>query len=321
MADNPYKTTPYTTNPYQPYNYRSTQPVYPNINTDVPETPDPTGADKGGIVDWITSHLGDLGDYFKQHAGDITEGAGSAVGYYLDYETKQKALAQQKEQFEKQYGLQANTQAADVAGRLNRAPLADKGQYLAMNYTPPMPFQPRDYTQGLDQIRGQAQGGAAAQLAANNAAATKYAPGAGGVDTSVLKSILSRLNVGGPATPPVGGTGNTLPTGQSSGPPGGSGQLALGTASNTPTGAPSQPGPAVGNTPGDISSLSAKIQNTQYPPGFFPQGLPDKPPISVVAQEWQRLYGNAPMPPLGSNELANWWSAYRSAYNYSHGIR
>lgn len=98
---------------------------------------------------------------------------------------------------DRNYGLAQNAQQMAVLNSINRAPMADKGQYLALNHAAPTAFQPRDYTQGLTKVQGAPQGGAQAQLAANQAAANNYKPGAGGVDTDTMKLIMGRLGVGG----------------------------------------------------------------------------------------------------------------------------
>lgn len=166
------------------------------IGNGISKIPVTSGANGGNGLSWA----------------DILKGAGSAASGVANYAEQEAARKQQADQFnqsiglQKQiagqnYGLAQNQQGLTVQSLLNRAPLADKAQYLAMNAAPPQAFQPRDYTQGLSQIQPGAapQGGAQAQLAANNAASANYRPGAGGVDTSTLKLILSRL--GGGASP------------------------------------------------------------------------------------------------------------------------
>jgi len=260
--------------------YTSTQPVLPN--TDVP------GTSGGGVWDWLGSHLGDLGNYFKDHAGDILKTGGEVASGVLDYQAKQQALAQQKEQFEKQYGLAQNTQASNVASQLNRAPLADKGQYLALNYQGPQTFQPRDYTHGLNQIQGQAQGGAGAQIAANQAASANYKQGAGGVDTSTLKLILSRLNMGQQP--------------QGSGPPGATAQLAMGQAQNQPNGQPT--GVPITKPP----SVGTSGQSDPY---NFP--LPANPTLDQVYAAWDKVHPGQKPPAPTSGDLMNFWNEYRKS--------
>lgn len=171
--------------PYDPYGFKSTQPVTPDFNM-------PGNDQSGGVMDFLKGHLGDI----LQFGGNFLGGMGEAN------KTKEQAR-----EFNANYELNRNSQTAQIQNQLNRAPLADKGQYLAMNMAAPTPFQPRDYTQGLSHIQPgqQAQGGAQAQLAANAAAAPNYREGAGGVDTSALQAILSRLT----GQPPKSGT-NTI---------------------------------------------------------------------------------------------------------------
>lgn len=136
-----------------------------------------------------TPPSGNSGSSWTQWLGPVLGFAGSAAQGYANYAGSKAGVDEQKREFN-------NTQLLAIQNLLNRAPLADKGQYLAMHMAPPTPFQPRDYTQGLGQVRGQATGGAAAQMAANNAAAMNYRPGAGGVDTMALRTLMARA--GGP---------------------------------------------------------------------------------------------------------------------------
>jgi hypothetical protein len=192
--------------------------------TNSPEDPGTgNGTDDGsGTWDWLKgilgdvgSYLGNVGSYLGNHAGDILKTGGSAANAYLQYIATQQAIAEKRHEFDLSNQLAQNRQAADVSNQLNRLPLADRGQYMAMNAAAPTPFVPRDYTQGLNNINGQATGGAAAQVAANAAAAGKYTPGAGGVNSDTLKMILARL--GGPSSNPLNGATpvNALPPGAS----------------------------------------------------------------------------------------------------------
>jgi len=128
---------------------------------------------------------------------DLLALLGAGVSAYTTYRQGEQGRDQQGEQFDKTYQLQSEQMqrnaAIQAADRINRAPMADRAQYLAMNQAAPTPFQPRDYTRGLSQIRGNATGGAAAQLAANAEAASKYEPGAGGVNSDVYRMILSKM--------------------------------------------------------------------------------------------------------------------------------
>lgn len=147
----------------------------------------------GGIMDWLTGKLGGIsGTDWLKTIGGAAEGYATAA----DRAAQRK---QQADQFAKTYGLQNNAQQLNVSSQINRAPLADMGQYGAMHVAAPTAFQPRDYTKGLDQVQSgaSATGGPQAQLAANQAASAKYTPGAGGVNTDTLKMILSKLQGGG----------------------------------------------------------------------------------------------------------------------------
>ncbi len=223
---------------------------------------DPSGTDTGGDSTMATDDGSGSSSGFSLPAGltwgDILKFGGNlagGIGQYAMSESQlkqqadefaktleeQKAIqAQQDAQFQKTYGLSANNQMMGAQSQLNRAPLADKGQALALNMAAPTPFQPRDYTQGgTNAIRGTPTGGAAAQVAANSAAAANYKAGDGGVDTSVLKMILQRLGAGpnGSATPPTA----TGPNGGELYGPGG--------APNVPTAPPIAPAAPGGTTP------------------------------------------------------------------------
>ncbi len=176
-----------------------------------------SGGSDGSGVDW-GSLLGDVGGFLKDHGADILKTGGSAANAYLDYIAKQQAIAERKREFDAQNQLQQGYQGMTAASQLNRAPLADKGQYLALNAAAPTAFKPRDYTQGLATLRTPASGGAADQLTSNAASNAAYTPGAGGVNTDTLKMILSRIGAapnGGPITPVPGAN---LPPGASTTP-------------------------------------------------------------------------------------------------------
>jgi hypothetical protein len=168
--------------------------------TDAFAAADPNGlAGKSGTS-------GQSGGYGGLTPAQLLSALGSTAQGVANYAQTEAQRKQQADEFAKTYGLQANQQGMQAASQLNRAPLADKAQFLAMNSAAPTPFQPRDYTQGLNQLQQPAQGGAAAQLAANAAASSNYKPGAGGVDTSTLQAILARLGYG-PGTSPRAATG------------------------------------------------------------------------------------------------------------------
>ena len=93
--------------------------------------------------------------------------------------------------------------AADIQRRINLTPIADQAAYGMRNMlgAAPAPFQPRDFTRGTMPGQGQASGGAAPMLAAQNAAMQQYTPGAGGMDNPELAATRERLKsmVGVPA--------------------------------------------------------------------------------------------------------------------------
>lgn len=159
-----------------PYTYSSmpqgtfsTQPVYPGYTNYQAE-------DSGGVMNWL-----------KEHLGDVLKFGGTALGAFG--QNQQKVADQTNDVRKFQYN-----EAAQLQDKINRAPLADKGQYLAMNFTPPMPFQPRDYTQGgIQALRGAPQGGAQAQMQANNMAQANYRTGAGGYNADTYKNLLYSL--------------------------------------------------------------------------------------------------------------------------------
>lgn len=165
------------------------------------------GADKIGSGDYGTSS-GDgampdnssSGLPFGLTAGDLLKFVGNTAGGVANYAQDEASRKQQLAEFMANYGLSANQQMMTAQSQLNRAPLADKGQYLALNQAAPTAFQPRDYTKGFGAAPGQfgsmATGGPAAQLAANQAASAAYVPGAGNVNTGTLRMILQRLGGG-----------------------------------------------------------------------------------------------------------------------------
>lgn len=153
-------------------------------------TPSSTGTGGSGASSTTPNFYGiTLGDVLG-----LLGGIGSGIA---NYSLSKDQLAQQAAEFAKQYGLASGEAALAAKSQLNRAPLADKGQYLALNAAAPTPFQPRDYTSGgLGATRGSPTGGAAQQLAANAITANTYKPGMGGVDTSTITQFLKSLGYG-----------------------------------------------------------------------------------------------------------------------------
>lgn len=85
--------------------------------------------------------------------------------------------------------------AAALQRRINLNPLADQAAYGMRNMlgSAPAPFQPRDFTRGTMPGAGQASGGTAPMLEAQNAAMQRYTAGAGGMDDSALIAARNRL--------------------------------------------------------------------------------------------------------------------------------
>lgn len=113
---------------------------------------------------------------------------------------------QQMGQQDRQFGQNANLDrsryldqravgAADLQRRINLNPIADQAAFGMRNMlgASPAPFQPRDFTRGTMPGSGQATGGAAPMMAAQNAAMQQYTPGAGGMDDSALIAARNRL--------------------------------------------------------------------------------------------------------------------------------
>ena len=141
--------------------------------------------------------------------GDILKGVGGAASAYGNYTQNAAQIAERQREFNRTIGDTEGQMAAGVQSRLNTAPLADTAQYLLMSKlgAPPTAFHPRDITQpgGANNLKTPATGGAADQLAANQAASAKYTAGAGGVDTSALQLLLQKLKgsaYGSPAAMP-----------------------------------------------------------------------------------------------------------------------
>ena len=148
--------------------------------------------------------------------------AGNALDAGVTQQNNANSLAEKKREFDAQNALATQAtaqnegaQAVTTQNKLNTAPLADNAQALLMAKmgpaAAPTAFQPRDYTQagGTNNLATPATGGAASQLAANQAASAAYKPGAGGVDTSTLQLLLAKLKGSGSA---FGNMPTTSPT-------------------------------------------------------------------------------------------------------------
>ncbi len=267
-----------------PYTYQSmpqgpssTQPVYPGYTNYEAQ-------DSGGVMGWL-----------KEHLGDVLKFGGTAAAAYGQNQQNQASQANDARKF--QY-----SEAANLADKLNRAPLADKGQYLAMNIKPPMPFQPRDYTQqsqgGLQALRGAPTGGAAEQLAANNMASANYRTGAGGYNTDVYKSLLESVSGGQFKSPQ--NTTTTNYGGKQYNPQEWSAFL-----NEHPEVAKFLGPPQGGTTPGNPTGPAGPASN---PYGF---SLPERPTLDQVYAAWNKVHpGQAPPSPT-SGDLGRFWEEYR----------
>ncbi len=147
----------------------------------------PGGMNSGGVP-------GGSGGLTAQDILHLVGGAGSAAANYMG---NQAGIAERQREYNRTTGDTEGQMAVGVQNRLNTAPMADNAQYLLMSKlgAPPTAFHPRDITQpgGANNLNTPATGGAADQLAANQAASAKYTPGAGGVDTSALQLLLQKL--------------------------------------------------------------------------------------------------------------------------------
>ncbi len=152
--------------------------------------------------------------------GDIIQGVGSALGGWAQGQgMKEQARAQERQAQlaarqnwqqmginERQFGQNANLQrsqyldqrgvgAADLQKRLAALPMADRALYMMNQRAGQTPgaYQARDYTRGGMPGAGQAMGGYAPVLAAQQASAAAYRPGAGGMDAGPLQAAMARL--------------------------------------------------------------------------------------------------------------------------------
>ena len=154
-----------------------------------------------GAMDWLKGLIG--GD---TSSADIIKGLGGAVSGYMTNAQQQAKLQQDQDQYnrtlqEKQAefgrltGNAEATAAANTEQAINRSPLADKAQYqlMARMGIAPTAFKPRDYTQGLSNIASTPTGGYGDVMDTMSNAAKSYTTGAGGVDTSALQLLKSRM--------------------------------------------------------------------------------------------------------------------------------
>jgi hypothetical protein len=116
----------------------------------------------------------------------------------LEQSNQNQSRALSKEQFERTQREKEAQAAVGAEQRLSRAPLADQAQALikARTLAPPTAFQPRDFTSAApitQSLTAPATGGPSRTLNAGAQAATDYQPGAGGVQTDVLKAYLQKM--------------------------------------------------------------------------------------------------------------------------------
>ncbi len=181
----------------------------------------------GKAVDIGTS----IGKFLHDNAGSILQAGGAALGALESEKQTQEKLAEQKAEFgvtsaqqaardaaqQAQFGTTSGQQAARDAeakaqfGRttgdteaqaavraqtqLNQSPIADKAQalILARMGVSPGVFQPRDITRGVSDLSRPSVAPGANVAATLQKAAAGYKPGQGGVDTSVLRSLIAKL--------------------------------------------------------------------------------------------------------------------------------
>jgi hypothetical protein len=161
-----------------------------------------------------------LAPFLMKFGGDLIQGAGSALGGYAQGKAMSEQAKAQREQNQmqsrqnwqqmgmndRQFGQNANLQrsqyldqravgAADLQKRLAGVPMADRAMYMMTQRAGQTPgaFQARDYTRGGMPGAGQAQGGYAPVLQAQQASAAQYTPGAGGMSAAPLQDAMARL--------------------------------------------------------------------------------------------------------------------------------
>ncbi len=196
-----------------------------------------------GDGNWVWDALKGAWSFLSNNAGTIANAAGSALqAYETEQQTKEK-LAEQKAEFgttsaqqaardaaqqaqaaaalkeqqtaREQSGGQFNRTTGDTEAQsavraqtqLNQSPLADKAQalILARMGVSPGAFQPRDITRGVSDLSRNSVAPGANVATTLQKAAAGYKPGQGGVDTSVLRSLIAKLtgSSGLQGTPPT----------------------------------------------------------------------------------------------------------------------
>ena len=114
---------------------------------------------------------------------------------YQQSEQNDRQFAQNANMERSKYLDQRGVDAAALQRRINLNPLADQAAYgmRSMLGQSPAAFEPRDYTRGTMPGAGQATGGSAPMLAAQQEAMGRYTAGAGGMDPSALIAARDRL--------------------------------------------------------------------------------------------------------------------------------
>ena len=126
--------------------------------------------------------------------GDILKAGGSLGLGIVQSNAAGESRRQSATESNRNFERGSQDRLINIDDRIQRAPMRDRAQYLAMNRAAPTPFQPRDFTRGgMGVMQSQAQGGPTQQLQANANAAANYRPGAGGYNTETLEMIRRRM--------------------------------------------------------------------------------------------------------------------------------
>lgn len=187
------------------------------------------GASAMGATDWLKRQLSNI------DAGDVLTAGAAGVGTYYDAKQAAADREERARQFDELLHqrqsestaeldrfnrTQGNTEAqigVQAQTALNKAPMADKATALLMSRmgAAPSTFAPRDWTQNVNNVRGSATGGPAADMATARTAAASYQPGQGGVDTSALQMLRDKMlgsaGMSAPRPPGAPSTGRPAP--------------------------------------------------------------------------------------------------------------
>lgn len=157
-----------------------------------------------GILDKLGSFLSNPNALGWAKLGIDT--VGGVAGGAADAKASEAALKEKQREFDQAYGLQAGDAAVGAQKQLDSAPLRDRVMYQLQNVLgqTPQAFKPHDVFNGGGVPQ---QGGYdMPKLATANAA---YTPGAGGVNTEMIKKFLASL--GYPVTPSMPQRGGGAP--------------------------------------------------------------------------------------------------------------